>query len=172
MPWSEATTRLTNHPIAPTEFPTGRSAPQVIRPEAFTPCDIDPASGGDRSPVTSKTDTGLGLPPVSRIKLSHRPVIHRLHQDPLINQQGFRHLPDHREFDVSGRKFGSSHPPIPALLGPIATLTGTGIIEKRHSKYGTRDFLCKRSSPLRNHSRALIYTTPNERLSPRPTTYI
>jgi hypothetical protein len=25
------------------------------------------------------------------------------------------------------------------LSGPIATLTGTGIIEERHSKYGTAD---------------------------------
>jgi hypothetical protein len=160
MPWSEATTRLTNHPIAPTKFPTGQSAPLVIQPEAFTLCDIDPASGGYRSPVTSETATGLGLPPVSRIKLSHRPVIHRLHQDLLINQQGFRHLPNHREFNVSGRRFGSSHLPIPALLGPIATLTGTGIIKERHSKYGTKEFLLQAFQSTPSHSKAFIYTNP------------
>jgi hypothetical protein len=53
-----ATPNSNRDPIAPTEFPTGWSVAQVL-----LQCDMQPAGGGYRSPVTSEDGYRLRLTP-------------------------------------------------------------------------------------------------------------
>jgi len=87
--WSYAATPNSNRdPIAPTEFPTGWSVAQVL-----LQCDMQPAGGGYRSPVTSEDGYRLRLTPECLgIRVDHRSVIHRLQQSLLVAKQVVGHF--------------------------------------------------------------------------------